>query len=54
MLFGLTTDGLLQALNDYNPTLVDFSGHGSDEDEIVFQAPDGNAKLVSKKLLFKQ
>jgi hypothetical protein len=42
---------LLQALNDYNPTIVHFSGHGSDEDEIVFQAPDGTAKLVSKEAI---
>lgn len=27
---------LLQALNDYNPAIVHFSGHGSDNDEIVF------------------
>lgn len=42
---------LLQALNDYNPTIVHFSGHGSDEDEIVFQAQDGTAKLVTKEAI---
>lgn len=42
---------LLQALNDFNPTIVHFSGHGSDEDEIVFQAQDGTAKLVSKEAI---
>ncbi|VDH15471.1 CHAT domain [Algoriella xinjiangensis] len=42
---------LLQALNDYNPAIVHFSGHGSDEDEIVFQAQDGTAKLVSKEAI---
>lgn len=42
---------LLQALNDYNPTIVHFSGHGSDEDEIVFQTQEGTAKLVSKEAL---
>lgn len=40
---------LLQALNEINPTIVHFSGHGSNEDEIVFQAQDGTAKLVSKE-----
>ncbi len=39
---------VLQALNEYQPTIVHFSGHGSDEDEIVFQDSHGNAKLVSK------
>lgn len=42
---------LLQALNDFDPTIVHFSGHGSDNDEIVFQAPDGTTKLVRKEAL---
>lgn len=42
---------LLQALNDYNPAIVHFSGHGSDEDEIVFQTQDGKSKIVSKEAL---
>lgn len=42
---------LLQALNDYNPTIVHFSGHGSDQDEIVFQTQDGKSKIVSKEAL---
>ena len=42
---------LLQALNDFNPTVVHFSGHGSEKDEIVFQAPDGTAKLVRKEAI---
>jgi hypothetical protein len=39
---------VLQAINEYKPTVVHFSGHGSDQDEIVFQDDAGNAKLVSK------
>lgn len=39
---------VLQAINELNPTIVHFSGHGSDSDEIVFQDANGNAKLVSK------
>lgn len=39
---------VLQAINEHNPRVVHFSGHGSDTDEIVFQDRDGNAKLVSK------
>ena len=39
---------LLQALNEHNPSIVHFSGHGSDQDELVFQGDDGNTKLVSK------
>lgn len=37
----------LQAINEVQPTIVHFSGHGSDQDEIVFQNEQGNAKVVS-------
>lgn len=39
---------VLQAINEHSPHIVHFSGHGSDQDEIVFQDKDGNTKLVSK------
>jgi len=42
---------VLQAINELNPTIVHFSGHGSDTDEIVFQDSSGNAKLVSKEAI---
>jgi len=39
----------LQAINEFNPTVVHFSGHGSDLDEIVFQDDHGSAKFVTKE-----
>lgn len=42
---------ILQAINELNPTIVHFSGHGSDSDEIVFQDASGNKKLVSKEAI---
>jgi len=42
---------VLQAINELNPTIVHFSGHGSDSDEIVFQDTGGNTKLVSKEAI---
>ncbi len=39
---------VLQAINEFRPGVVHFSGHGSDRDEIVFQDLNGKAKLVSK------
>jgi hypothetical protein len=39
---------VIQAINEEEPTIIHFSGHGSDNDEIVFQDNQGNAKLVSK------
>lgn len=42
---------LLQALNEHRPRIVHFSGHGSDQDEIVFQDNSGATKLVSKEAI---
>ena len=41
----------LQALNEHKPHIVHFSGHGSDDDQLVFQADDGSSKLVSKQAI---
>lgn len=37
----------LQAINEIEPTIVHFSGHGTNMDEVVFQNEEGNAKFVS-------
>lgn len=42
---------VLQAINELNPTIVHFSGHGSSSDQIVFQGSNGNTKLVSKEAI---
>ena len=42
---------ILQAINELQPRIVHFSGHGSDQDEIVFQDNAGNAKFVSKEAI---
>jgi hypothetical protein len=42
---------VLHALNEHRPRIIHFSGHGSDQDEIVFQNNDGEAKLVSKEAI---
>lgn len=42
---------VIQAINEKNPTIIHFSGHGSEDDEIVFQDNQGNAKLVSKEAI---
>lgn len=39
---------VLQGINEFSPTVIHFSGHGSNADEIVFQDDTGKAKLVSK------
>ncbi len=42
---------ILQAINELNPAIIHFSGHGSETDELVLQDADGNAKLVSKEAI---
>lgn len=42
---------VLQAINEHSPRIFHFSGHGSDQDEIVFQDQFGNSKLVSKEAI---
>lgn len=44
---------LLQSINECNPTIVHFSGHGSDTDEIAFQDQNGQMKLVTKEAIVK-
>lgn len=39
---------LLQALNEHRPRILHFSGHGSQQDEIILQDATGAAKPVSK------
>jgi len=42
---------LLQSINEYKPSIIHFSGHGSDNDEIIFQTNDGRTKIVSKEAI---
>lgn len=42
---------LLQAINEHKPTIVHFSGHGSDQDELVLQDDNGDSQVVSKETL---
>lgn len=44
---------VLQSINEEQPTIIHFSGHGSDEDEIVFQNSQGQARLVSKEAIIQ-
>jgi hypothetical protein len=37
---------ILQAINEINPQLIHFSGHGLENDEIVLQGEDGQPKKV--------
>jgi len=39
---------ILQAVNEHCPTIIHFSGHGSEDGDIVLQAENGRSKTVTK------
>jgi hypothetical protein len=42
---------VLQAINECKPRIIHFSGHGSNQDQIVFQDDTGHTKVVSKEAI---
>lgn len=42
---------VLQAINETNPTIIHFSGHGDEDGNLVLLNPDGSANLVSKEAI---
>lgn len=42
---------ILQAINETNPTVVHFSGHGAETGELALLNPDGSTKIVTKEAI---
>jgi hypothetical protein len=42
---------ILQAINEINPDVVHFSGHGAETGELVLENTDGSEKLVTKEAI---
>lgn len=42
---------ILQAINEVNPDVVHFSGHGTDDGDLVLENTDGSPKLVTKEAM---
>ncbi|GHU92378.1 hypothetical protein FACS189479_01130 [Spirochaetia bacterium] len=42
---------ILQAINELNPDVIHFSGHGADSSELVLENADGTTKLVTKEAI---
>ena len=42
---------ILQAINEINPDVIHFSGHGSNTGELILENTDGSAKLVTKEAI---
>ncbi len=49
--WAVRTGDLLQALNEVKPRVVHFSGHGSEDDELIFEDDGGNPKPVTKEAM---
>lgn len=49
--WAVRTSDLLQALNELKPRVVHFSGHGSEEGDLVFLHEDGSPKFVAKEAM---
>lgn len=43
---------IIQAINELNPTIIHFSGHGAESSgELVLQNPDGTVKLITREAI---
>lgn len=49
--WAVRSSDLLQAINEVNPDVIHFSGHGTDTDELVLQNTDGSPKLITKEAI---
>lgn len=49
--WAVRTSDLFQAINETNPTVIHFSGHGSSNGELILQNPDGTAKFITPEAI---
>lgn len=49
--WAVRSSDILQAINETNPAIVHFSGHGTESGDLVLQNPDGSAKIVTKEAM---
>ena len=49
--WALRTMDLLTAINETKPTIIHFSGHGSEDGSLAFEDDYGNVKLISKEVM---
>ena len=49
--WAVRTSDLFQAINETNPTVIHFSGHGSSNGEFILQNPDGTAKFITPEAI---
>lgn len=49
--WAVRTSDLLQAINEVNPDIIHFSGHGADNGDLAFENANGECKLVTKEAM---
>lgn len=49
--WAVRSSDILQAINELNPAIIHFSGHGTETDMLVLQNADGTSKYVSKEAI---
>lgn len=49
--WAVRTSDLLQAINEVNPDIIHFSGHGASNGDLAFENVNGQSKLVSKEAM---
>lgn len=49
--WAVRTSDLLQAINEVNPDIIHFSGHGASNGDLAFENVSGQSKLVSKETM---
>lgn len=49
--WAVRTSDILQAINEVNPDIIHFSGHGATNGDLVFENANGQSKLVTKEAM---
>lgn len=49
--WGVRPSDILQGINELNPAIIHFSGHGSEDGNLILENPDGIAKFVVKEAI---
>lgn len=49
--WAVRTSDLLQAINEVNPDIIHFSGHGAPNGDLAFESANGDCKLVTKEAI---
>lgn len=49
--WAVRTSDLLQAINEVNPDIIHFSGHGASNGDLAFENANGQSKLVTKEAM---